>query len=61
MPTKIEKIRKKMKFKAIDALLIQNLKNVFYLTGFTGTNGTVLITPDEAILITDSRYTEQAN
>lgn len=57
---KFEKIRTKMKISGIDALLIQNLKNVFYLTGFTGTNGTILITESENIFITDSRYTEQA-
>lgn len=61
MQTIIEKMRKKMKNSGLDAVLIQNLKNVFYLTGFTGTNGTVLLTPDDNIFITDSRYTEQAN
>lgn len=60
MQTIIEKMRKKMKNSGLDAILIQNLKNVFYLTGFTGTNGTVLLTPDENVFITDSRYTEQA-
>ncbi|MBS7575981.1 MULTISPECIES: Xaa-Pro peptidase family protein [unclassified Enterococcus] len=60
MQTLIEKMRQKMKNSGLDAILIQNLKNVFYLTGFTGTNGTVLLTPDDNIFITDSRYTEQA-
>ena len=33
--------------------------NMFYLTGYTG-EGCVLITPDQAVIITDSRYTEAA-
>ncbi len=34
--------------------------NLRYLTGFTGSNGNLLITPDRAILFTDPRYTIQA-
>ena len=33
--------------------------NMFYLTGFRG-EGCVLVTPRAAVIITDSRYTEQA-
>ncbi|HGA2452318.1 TPA: M24 family metallopeptidase [Streptococcus agalactiae] len=39
-----------------DALLITNLTNIFYLTGFSGTNATVLISPKHRIFVTDSRY-----
>jgi Xaa-Pro aminopeptidase len=31
-----------------------------YLTGFTGTNGACVVTPDERVFLTDSRYVEQA-
>ncbi len=34
--------------------------NVRYLTGFTGSNALLLLTPDSAILLTDPRYTTQA-
>jgi Xaa-Pro aminopeptidase len=44
----------------IDALLITRLPNVRYLTGFTGSNGQVLLTASEAVFFTDSRYEEQA-
>ena len=40
----------------IDALLVTNLDNVAYLTGFTGTNGQVLVTPTGAEFYTDPRY-----
>jgi Xaa-Pro aminopeptidase len=44
----------------LDSLLVSNLVNVRYLTGFTGTNGACVVTPDERLFLTDSRYTEQA-
>jgi Xaa-Pro aminopeptidase len=44
----------------LDSLLVTNLLNVRYLTGFTGTNGACVITPDELLFFTDFRYVEQA-
>lgn len=41
-------------------VLISNPVNVTYLSGFTGSNGLLLITYKEAILLTDARYTIQA-
>ncbi len=44
----------------LDCLLVTNLVNVRYLTGFTGTNGACIVTPDERLFVTDFRYVEQA-
>lgn len=44
----------------LDALLVTNIENVRYLTGFTGTNGTLIVSQSAAILLTDFRYTVQA-
>src|SRR5919198_5604646 len=44
----------------LDCLLVTNLVNVRYLTGFTGTNGACVVSPDERLFITDFRYVEQA-
>ena len=44
----------------IDALLVSSSTNLFWLTGFTGSFGYVLLTATEARFITDSRYTVQA-
>jgi Xaa-Pro aminopeptidase len=44
----------------IDLLLVTDLVNVRYLTGYTGSNGLVLIGPQLRIFISDFRYQEQA-
>ncbi len=44
----------------VDALLCTDLVSVRYLTGFTGSSGMLLVTPDHAVLITDGRYRAQA-
>jgi Xaa-Pro aminopeptidase len=44
----------------LDCLLVTNLVNVRYLTGFTGTNGACVVKRDERLFLTDSRYVEQA-
>jgi Xaa-Pro aminopeptidase len=44
----------------VDLLLVTNLVNIRYLTGFTGSNGLALVGPDTQIFVTDFRYTDQA-
>jgi len=43
-----------------DAILITRLPNVRYLTGFTGSNGQVLLHAERGVFLTDGRYTEQS-
>jgi Xaa-Pro aminopeptidase len=45
---------------AVDAFLITRPPNVRYLTGFTGSNGQLLLSPAGGVLMTDGRYTAQA-
>src|ERR1700681_2893116 len=46
----------------LDALLVTNLHNIRYLTGFTGSNGALFLSKDApAILFTDPRYTVQSS
>ncbi len=42
-----------------DAFLISNAYNRRYFSGFTGSSGLLLITPEQAHVITDFRYYEQ--
>jgi Xaa-Pro aminopeptidase len=44
----------------IDVLLVTDLVNVRYLTGYTGSNGIALIGPNTRMFVTDFRYVEQA-
>ena len=44
----------------VDGFLITGLPNIRYLAGFTGSNATLLITRDRALLFTDPRYQTQA-
>jgi Xaa-Pro aminopeptidase len=56
---RIESLRQKMKERGLDAVLISQKENRFYLSGFTG-EGYLIITPQDRVLMTDFRYTEQA-
>jgi Xaa-Pro aminopeptidase len=44
----------------LDRLLVTDLTNVRYLTGFTGTNGACICGPGVRLFLTDFRYTERA-
>jgi Xaa-Pro aminopeptidase len=44
----------------LDRILVTNLVNVRYLTGFGGTNGACVCGPETRLLLTDFRYTERA-
>jgi Xaa-Pro aminopeptidase len=55
-----ERLRSLIGAAGLDGLLVTDLRNVRYLTGFTGSNGALLLTADGALFGTDSRYTERA-
>jgi Xaa-Pro aminopeptidase len=47
--------------RGLDALLVTNLVNVRWLTGFTGSNGLALVGPgDQRVFLTDFRYLTQS-
>ena len=58
--TRAERLAKLVTEKELDQLFVSDLVNVRYLTGFSGTNGACLVSPDERIFFTDFRYTERA-
>lgn len=57
---RIQKLRQKMNEKGIEGAIISKRENRFYISGFSGSDGLAVITENKAIIITDSRYTQQA-
>lgn len=55
-----DRLRNALHQQRVDALLVTALPNVRYLSGFTGSNGVLLLTPERALLFTDPRYLTQA-
>jgi len=57
---RVRTIRQRMRTKKLDCLVLSGPENVSYVTGFTGHDSWAVITGQKVKLITDSRYTEQA-
>lgn len=60
MKERIEKLRERFAGAGVEALYITNPENRFYLSGFTGTAGSLLLGLNNSYLFTDFRYTGQA-
>ena len=54
-----KKLRSSIKQLSVSALLVTNIKNVKYLTGFSGSSAYLFVTPKSEILLSDTRYEEQ--
>lgn len=55
-----ERARQALAASAADCLIVTGLSNVRWLTGFAGSNATVLLSADGLTLFTDSRYADRA-
>src|SRR5512143_684819 len=53
-------LRERLAALGLDALVVQALPNIRYLTGFTGSSGLLLLRANDAVLVTDFRYAAQA-
>ena len=60
MEARIARLRALLAEKVVDAVLVTKAENVHYFSGFRGDSTALLVTPEQLILVTDSRYTEQA-
>lgn len=60
MPSRLQNLRSLLSGQQIDAIFISQPTNRYYLSGFTGSDGYLLVSHSQAILVTDFRYTEQA-
>ena len=59
--TRAEQVTDRLAERELDSLLVNDLVNVRWLTGFTGTNGLALIGRELKLFVTDFRYVEQAD
>jgi Xaa-Pro aminopeptidase len=55
-----DRVAARLAERELDLLLVTDLVNLRYLTGFTGSNGMAVVGPDLRRFITDFRYIEQA-
>jgi Xaa-Pro aminopeptidase len=53
---RVAKLKDVLKEKKLQAFLTVSMENVFYLTGFTGSDGVFYVDDEHVILFTDSRY-----
>tara|TARA_B100001105_G_scaffold254552_1_gene250693 strand:+ start:3710 stop:4777 length:1068 start_codon:yes stop_codon:yes gene_type:complete len=60
MKERVEGLVAQFNDQELDGVLISAPENRRYLSGFSGSAGYLLITKAKAVLVTDSRYTEQA-
>jgi Xaa-Pro aminopeptidase/Xaa-Pro dipeptidase len=58
--SRVSRLRALLRRSGVEALLILDLKNIHYLTGFCGSDGALLVGPGKPVLLVDGRYTNQA-
>jgi len=62
---RLERLRDSLRRKRLEAFCLINVEssdrsNLYYLTGFSGSFGVLIVTKDRQIFLTDSRYITRA-
>ncbi|MBX7046361.1 MAG: Xaa-Pro peptidase family protein [Ignavibacteria bacterium] len=57
---RIEAVKSNFKKLGVDSFLVENLSNIRYLSGFSGSAGALLLTKDKDYFISDFRYKSQS-
>ncbi len=57
---RVGRVRAALPDAGCDALLVTELANIRYLTGFTGSAALLVLLPDELVFVTDGRYRDQS-
>jgi Xaa-Pro aminopeptidase len=57
---RIDRVRGILEQNNLHACVFKGMDNIFYLTGFRGSEGTAIVTRGDVILMTDSRYSTYA-
>lgn len=60
MSDRAQRLQERLPEAGVDALLVTELVNLRYLTGYSGSNGLALVGPRQREFVTDFRYVEQA-
>jgi Xaa-Pro aminopeptidase len=60
MKERLDRFVARLPEREVDAVLVSAPENRRYLSGFTGSAGQLLVSGERAVLVTDSRYSEQA-
>ncbi len=58
---RVARLRQTMNAQGYHALLVSSRENIRYLVGFAGSAGWVVVSDDDLVLVTDSRYIGQAS
>ncbi len=58
--SRVARLRALLRRLGVEAFLILDLRNIRYLTGFSGSDGALLLGAGKPILLVDGRYTTQA-
>jgi Xaa-Pro aminopeptidase len=58
---RLKALRKSLRERNLEGLLVKAEANIYYLSGFSGQNSLLLVTLDGLFLITDFRYVEEAS
>jgi len=57
--SRADRLAERIAERELDAIVVTDLTNVRYLTGFTGSNAVCVVGPEQRDFITDFRYVEQ--
>ena len=60
MTIRLASVRERIAAAGLDALLVSDLTNIRWLTGFKGSNGWLVVSASSLVFVTDGRYGEQA-
>lgn len=60
LPSRRRQLASQLRDRKLDALIVSSPPDIRYLSGFTGSNGLLLVSLDCALLFTDPRYRIQA-
>jgi len=60
LTARISRVRQKFSCYKIDSLIFFNMNNIRYMSGFTGSDGILIIGENRTILLVDGRYITQA-